>query len=331
MPKFIYSSEIEKRYLDKFHQIVDDYEAVKKKSHPTFKKCSELFEAHRMDRRIFNKYYHRFLESGRNIQAFMPRRRGPRFQSTRREIGLEERIVELRQQGHNRYVISNALKLQTQGKGTSPSSIYNILRKKGLNKLDVKMKQARRTYVKERAGQLGHVDCHFLGDKTIAGETKKRYLVALMDDATRLVFVEVIDDIKALTVMFAILRIINMFIEQYDLKFEAIMTDNGSEFGRKSGKDKENHPFERMLMELGIKHYYTPPYKPQVNGKIERFWKTIYEDLIDADYDSVEEFKDQLIQYCYYYNHERPHQGINHQTPFQTLEIIKLIPANLES
>jgi transposase InsO family protein len=326
MPKFNCSPEIEKRYLEKFRYIVNDYEAIKKKSHPAYKKCSELFKAHRMDRRVFNKYYHRYLASGRNIEAFIPRKRGPRFQSTCRNIGIEERIVELRQQGHNRYVISNVLKLQNQGKGTSPSSIYNVLRRKGLNKLQAKMKQARRTYVKERAGQLGHVDCHFLGDKTIAGETKKRYLVALIDDATRLIFIEVIDDIKALTVMFAILRIINMFIEQYDIKFEAIMTDNGSEFGRKSGKNKENHPFERLLIELGIKHIYTPPYQPQVNGKIERFWKTIYEDMIDADYESIEEFKEQLIQYCYYYNHERPHQGINHQTPFRTFEAIKLLP-----
>ena len=85
-------------------------------------------------------------------------------------------------------------------------------------------------------------------------------------------------------------------------------------------------PLMPILMELGIKHLYTPPYKPQVNGKIERFWKTIYEDMIDADYESIEEFKEQLIQYCYYYNHERSHQGINHQTPFQALEAIKLLP-----
>lgn len=327
MPKFNCSPEIEKRYLEKFTFLVNDYEAIKKKQHPIYKRCSDLFNAHRMDRRIFNKYYHRYLESGRDIKSFLPRRRGPRFKLSCREAGVEERIIELREQGHNRYAISNTLKSSSQGKGISPSSVYNILRKKGLNRLKPKMKQARRLYVKERAGQLGHVDCHFLGDKTIAGETKKRYLVALMDDATRLVYAEVVEDIKSLTVMFAIMRIINVFIEQYDIKFEAIMTDNGSEFGRKNGKDKESHPFERMLMELGINHYYTPPYKPQVNGKIERFWKTIYEDMIDADYDSIDEFRDQLLQYCVYYNHERPHQGLNHKTPFQTLEAIKNLPA----
>ena len=326
MPKFTCSPQIEKRYLEKFAYLVDDYEAIKNKKHPLYKRCGDLFKAHRMDRRIFNKYYHRYLESGRDIRAFLPKKRGPRYQSTPRDPNIENRILELRQQGHNRYIIANALKSQNPGRGVSPSTVYNIFREQGLNRLQPKMKQARRTYVKERAGQLGHVDCHFLGDKTIAGETKKRYLVALMDDATRLVYAEVVDDIKSLTVMFAIMRIINMFIEQYNIKFEALMTDNGSEFGRKDGKNKEEHPFERMLIELGIKHVYTPPYRPQVNGKIERFWKTIYEDMIDADYDSIDEFKDQLIQYCCYYNHERSHQGLGHQTPFQTLEALNKIP-----
>jgi transposase InsO family protein len=325
MPKFTYSAEIEKRYLEKFRYIVEDYEAVKERRHANYKTCQQLFAAYRMDRRVFNKYYHRFLESGRDLTAFMPRKRGPRFQTNPTVEKIENKIKELRQQGHNRFVISNALKSTFNQKGLSPTNIYNILKKKGLNKLTPKMKQERRRYVKEKAGQLGHIDCHYLGDKVTFGDVKKRYLVALMDDTTRVVYAEVINDLKALTVMFATLRLINVFVEQYNIKFEAIMSDNGSEFGRASGKDKENHPFERMLMELGIKHVYTPPYKPQVNGKIERFWKTIHDDMIDADYDSIEEFQNTLLEYCVYYNHERPHQGLNHKTPVQALEDNKLL------
>lgn len=323
MPKFTCAPEIEKRYLEKFVVMVSDYETIKLGCHPTFKRCSELFQAHHMDRRVFNKYYHRYLSSGKDIKAFIPRKRGPKFHSTCRELGIEEKILEMRMQGHNRYIISNALKLRTNAKGLSPTSIYNVLKKKGLNKLQPKMKQARRAYVKERAGQLGHIDCHFLGNKMIAGQAKNRYLIALIDDATRLVYAEMIDDVKSLTVMFATLRMINFFIDQYDIHFEAIMSDNGSEFGRKTSKDKENHPFERLLMELGITHVYTLPYRPQTNGKIERFWKTLHEDMIDADYDSQEEFKQELIKYCYYYNHERIHQGIKHVTPYQALEELK--------
>ena len=48
-----------------------------------------------------------------------------------------------------------------------------------------------------------------------------------------------------------------------------------------SKTNKTHHPMERMLQELGIKHRYTRPYRPQTNGKIERFWRTLNEDLLD--------------------------------------------------
>ena len=42
------------------------------------------------------------------------------------------------------------------------------------------------------------------------------------------------------------------------------------------------HPMERMLLELGITHRYTRPYRPQTNGKVERFWRTLNEDLLEG-------------------------------------------------
>ena len=93
--------------------------------------------------------------------------------------------------------------------------------------------------------------------------------------------------------------------------------------GRSSGQRKqakEHHPFERMLIEIGIKHRYTKPYRPQTNGKVERFWRTLQEDLIEeTDFDSLEEFKDELMQYLVYYNHQRPHQGIDGKTPIEMM------------
>lgn len=104
--------------------------------------------------------------------------------------------------------------------------------------------------------------------------------------------------------------------KEFLIKFQEVLTDNGSEFGNRNHKNKEEHPFERMLMELNIKHRYTRPYRPQTNGKVERFWKTIEEDLLaETSFDSIEEFKDELVQYMYYYNYQRPHQGINGKIP----------------
>ena len=72
---------------------------------------------------------------------------------------------------------------------------------------------------------------------------------------------------------------------------------------------------------MGVNHRNTQPYRPQTNGKIERFWRTLEEDLIiDTDFDSIEELKEELLQYMYYYNHERPHQAIQGKKPADMLE-----------
>ncbi len=76
--------------------------------------------------------------------------------------------------------------------------------------------------------------------------------------------------------MFASLKCLNNTQnDQYQLKFEEILSDNGPEFGPRINNNKNQHPFERMLIELGIKHRYTRPYRPQTNGKVERFWRTL--------------------------------------------------------
>jgi len=84
----------------------------------------------------------------------------------------------------------------------------------------------------------------------------------------------------------------------------------------RASKNKENHPFERLLEEMGIKHRYIRPYRPQTNGKIERFWRTLHEDLIEGTYfESLDHFKKELFDYLVYYNQLRPHQSLNGQTP----------------
>ena len=58
------------------------------------------------------------------------------------------------------------------------------------------------------------------------------------------------------------------------------------------------------------------PYRPQTNGKVERFWRSLNEDLITGTYfESIEDFKKELHDYLLYYNKLRPHQGIDGKTP----------------
>jgi len=234
---------------------------------------------------------------------------------------IENKVNELRKTGTNRYEISFLLKPKLKQFTPSPSGVYNIIKRYNLNKLTPKMKEEKRKIIKQKAGELAHIDCHYLDKNIVNGVTERLFLIAIIDDTTRIVWVEIIPNIKSLTVMFSTMRILNYFQQTHNIQFKELLSDNGSEFGGKNLKTPKDHPFERMLIEMDIKHRYTRPYRPQTNGKVERFWKTIEADLLeDMFFDSIEHLQDELEQYLYYYNFERPHQGINGSSPIQFLQ-----------
>ena len=174
------------------------------------------------------------------------------------------------------------------------------------------MKRERRKIIQEKAAELGHIDSPYLPKGLIEGSAKRYYLVALIDSCTRVAWAEVVEDIKSLTVMFSVLRMLNLLKLRYAIKFGSVLRDNGAEFG--SGvhaSNKRTHPLEGMLVELGIKHRYTPPYRPQTNGKVERFWGRVQEDLLaDMVFSSLEALQGELEQYILYYHELRGHQGL---------------------
>ncbi len=306
---------VERKYLDTYRFMIKEYEQVKLKVHPVHKYVEDLYKAWGTNRKSFLKYYNRFKQSGKESDL-LPQKRGPKYKTRRPLKFIENKVIELRQRGNSKHEIVSILKPTLNKFTPSPSGVYNICRRYGLNRLTPKTKQNKRKIIKERMGQLGHIDCHHLGKAIIRGQSRKLYLVCVLDDYSRLAWAEVTEDITSLTVMFAALKCMNILHDQYKIKFEEVITDNGPEFGRRNSKSKMQHPFERMLLELGIKHRYTQPYRPQTNGKVERFWRTIKEDLITAtDFDSFEEFKDEVLQYMVYYNQERPHGGIEGKKP----------------
>ena len=114
--------------------------------------------------------------------------------------------------------------------------------------------------------------------------------------------------------MFKTLKLINTLNVRYGLSFAEILTDNGAEFAAR--KQPLDHPFEAMLVELGIVHRYTRPYRPQTNGKVERFWRTLEDDVVEGTtFDDLAHFSKELLEYLIYYNEFRPHQALNHVTP----------------
>lgn len=311
-----------RNYIQKWVHMIREYEAVKSGVHPRFRFVSDFYAHHGINRQTFCKYYNRYRQSG-DVQDLVPQKRGPKWKSRRTLVFIEQKVLQQRRLGINRYEIYQILKPVLKSHTPSYSTIYRICKRHGLNVLNKPMKANKRLIIKERAGQMGHLDCHYLSKDLIANDPTRYYLTALIDDATRIAWAEVTPSLKSLDVMFASLKMINIINAEYDIKFEEILTDNGPELSSRTGS-KHHHPFERMLLELGIKHRHTRPYRPQTNGKVERFWRTLNDDLIEGTYfENIDHFKQELQEYILYYNTQRPHQGINGQTPINALKNIK--------
>ena len=309
---------IERNDTQKYRFLMHEYELVKAKQHPHFRFVQDFYAFHGTNRQTFAKYRNRYRQT-ESADSLLPRKRGPKWKSRRTLPFIEQQVLELRRQGINRYEIYAILQPTLRSHTPKPSTIYAITQRHGLNRLNPPQRQAKRRIIKARAGELGHLDAHHLSKDLIVGAKRRHYLVCLIDACTRLAWAEVVDDLKSLSVLFAVLKSINLLHAEYGLRFAAVLTDNGAEFAART--NRSGHPVERLFQELGIKHRYTRPYRPQTNGKVERFWRTLNDDLLDeTTFETVEELKEELQQYLLYYNTARPHQGLGGRTPLQAMQ-----------
>ena len=308
---------LKNNYIQTYQFLISEYEAVKSKSHSTFRRVKDFYQAHGTCAQNFLKYYNRYRQS-KEPGSLLPGKRGPRYSSRRASVEIEELVLKEREKGCNKFEIASLLRTRLKEKTPTPSGVYTILKRHGKNRLTQPMQEEKKRIIKEKAGELAHIDCHHLSKDMIAGDKKRYYVVCVIDSCTRVAWAEVIEDIKAISVMFATLYCFNHLTEKFSVKFAEALTDNGPEFGTKESAQKMHHPFERLLLELGVKHRYTRPYRPQTNGKVERFWRTLNEDLIEGTYfESIGHFREELLKYMLYYNKLRPHQALDGKTPEQ--------------
>ena len=133
-----------------------------------------------------------------------------------------------------------------------------------------------------------------------------RYLHHAVDDYSRVAYSEILDDERKETAA-AFWGRAQAFFESIGIKVSAVMTDNGACYRSKM--------FAQALGE-NIKHKRTKPYRPQTNGKVERFNRTLAQEWAYAQAYSSEEERAQAYQaWLHEYNHHRPHTGIGGQTP----------------
>jgi len=306
--------------------VVKEYEQIRQKKSKSFKTVEQLCEAFKVHRKDIRKYYERWVKSGKAEDSLLPQKRGPRPGQLKVLSKEEERtIIKIRRRLQANefeifYMIEGKFKVHP-----SVSTIYRTFKRYPLNE---KRKKAIKRYVKKYPGELLHADTYQVA-KTLTTDRKKYYLLGAIDDFSRLCHVELIERQTAAEVTKAYFKC-HKWMQAHGIEPEAVMTDNGVEFtAYTSQKAKETHFFETMLSIINVKHIYTKPYHPQVNGKIERFWRILYEECILCQDKTLtkQELLDELEGFMWRYNYERRHSALNYETPLDKLKkIADLLP-----
>ena len=207
------------------------------------------------------------------------------------------------------------------------STVYGILRRHGVSRLAHadRLSGAPVRYVRERPGELLHVDVKRLGrvpdggGHRMLGPSARHdrglgydYLHVAVDDATRVAFVGVHADERAATTVQFMRDAVAFFADQ-GVRVERVMTDNAMTYTR-----------SRLLVaafaELGIRHLRTRPRRPQTNGKAERFIGTLQREWAYARlFRSNAKRLASLPRWLDTYNRRRPHAALAGLAPLTVL------------
>jgi transposase InsO family protein len=215
--------------------------------------------------------------------------------------------------------------------GMALSTVSGILTRSGMGKLGRLGLEQPVRYERSRPGELVHIDVKKLGriqggaghrvtgapkhhQPTVTDRHGKQrrtvgyeYVHIAIDDHSRLAYAEVLADEKAATAA-AFLRRAVRFYRRYGITVERVLTDNGPAY------IAATHAI--TCRALGIKHRRTRPYRPQTNGKAERFIRTLLQGwAYGAIYQSSHERTTALDGWLSHYNHRRRHSALGHQPP----------------
>ena len=204
------------------------------------------------------------------------------------------------------------------------STVSAVLVRLGLSRLRfLTTPEAIRRYEWQRPGELVHVDIKKLGRFSRAGHrvTGHRhtpsagggweYAHVAVDDCSRFSYVEVLPDQKRYTATRFWLRAVREFKRQ-GIRVERVLTDNGGAY--------RSRPFRKACRWLGISTKRTRPYRPQTNGKAERFIQTLIRKWAYAmPYDTSEQRRAALPAWLRFYNEQRPHASLHQRPPLSKL------------
>jgi transposase InsO family protein len=276
--------------------------------------------------RTCRKWRDRYLAEGKD--GLQDRDSAPSTVANRTDERRIEAIAALRRLRFTGAEIAELL-------GMALSTVSGILTRIGLGKLGRLGLEAAVRYERQRPGELIHIDVkklgrihhgaghrvtgkrgRYTGSRTDAEGARRQivgweYVHIAIDDATRLAYVEVLADEKALTAVGFLRRAVKHFAS-YGITVERLITDNGSPY--------RSTVHAIACRTLGIKHLRTRPYRPQTNGKAERFIRTLLGGwAYGAIYRDSRERNAALAGWLDFYNRRRPHGALSHKPPIARL------------
>jgi transposase InsO family protein len=210
--------------------------------------------------------------------------------------------------------------------GMPVSTVGAILTRLGLNRLSrLEPPEPPNRYCRRHPGELVHVDIKKLGRFDQPGHrvTGRRvgyarnrrsgweFVHVCVDDASRIAYVEVLENERAVTAVAFIARAVEWFAAR-GVRVLRIMSDNGSPY--------VSRHWATWCAHHHIRHLRTRPYRPRTNGKAERFIQTLLREwAYAASYPSSAHRRTTLNTWIDYYNNQRPHGALSHKTPASRL------------
>lgn len=273
-------------------------------------KVKELVERYGISRTTFYRYRKRFLLEG--TEGLKDRSCRPHRVRYRLIPSQVDQVIHLR---------------CTKGLGplrlvpfvqAPATTIYRCLRRHGLGRLPKPLRPAVVRYEVKSPGELVHLDVLHLF--ALKGH-KPAYQFTLVDDHTRMAYALISPERTTQ----AALEAVQQARAYFGFPIRRILTDNDTTFAwtfrpRWKGVPRDGKTrFTRTLQEQGIRHSVTRIGRPQTNGKVERFHRTIKEELYRPHtlFVSETEREATLVHYLTYYNYHRYHTALEGLTPVQ--------------
>jgi transposase InsO family protein len=280
-----------------------------------------------------HRWWHRWLDASdderETLACLFDRSSRPRCSPRELAVEVQAAICECRQRtGWGPRLVASVT-------GFAHSTVWKVLRRHGLSRPPRLVREPANSYEWPCPGDLLHMDVSryarferpghkVTGDRSqrsrnwMSPETRVGYdyAHAIVDDHSRLAYVELLDDERADTVTSFVERAL-AWLDGHGITANRLMTDNAFAYVK-------NRSLRELLTQRRIRHLTTQPYRPRTNGKVERFHQTMAREwAYGLSYASHRDRNQALPHWLNHYNTRRPHSSIGDRPPISRVHNVR--------